>query len=295
MRKMSKKRCRLSMLVFISALLFSGLSAFLCVDTPAFAQDNSMQRIISLSPPKTEELYLLGVEDRIVGVTTYCQNPPQARQKEKIGAVTNVNIEKIVGLKPDLVLATSLTDLKSIEKLKDLGIRVEVSPRVETFTHLCEEFIRLGRIVGEEKRAQEIVQKATSEVNDIKNKIKSLAEVKAFVQIGANPLFTATEESFINDFIEFAGGVNIARDSITGVYSREKVIEANPAVIIIVIMGISGEEEKEVWERFEILDAVKNNRVHILDSYGICSPTPVTFVKGVKDIVHILYPDFEAE
>ncbi len=74
----------------------------------------------------TEKLFLLGAGDRVVGVTTYCERPPEARTKERIGSVTHVSIEKIIELKPDLVLATSLTEPRAVARLKHLGLNVKV-------------------------------------------------------------------------------------------------------------------------------------------------------------------------
>ena len=254
------------------------------------SEESYPQRIISLGPALTEELYLLGAEDKIVGVTTYCPHPPDTENKEKVGTVVKVNLEKIVSLKPDLVLATSLTDLKAVKKLNDLGIKVVSFSPAKSFFQICEQFLRLGRIVGREKEAAEIVRQVKMEVGLIKKRIKGLPEQKVFFQIGARPLYTATKDSFINDFIEFAGGRNIAGGSKSGFYSREKVLKDNPDVIIIATMGIAGKEEMGVWQKFKALKAAKNNRIYIVDSNKFCRPTPVSFVKALAEIVEILQP-----
>ena len=249
------------------------------------------QRIISLVPSITEQLYLLEVQDRLIGCTIYCQRPPEARMKEKVGTVIEVNLEKVVSLKPDLVLTASLVDLKAIEKLRNLGARIVSFPQAKNFTQICEQFLELGRIVGKDEKAQEIIHKAEARVNAIKEKVKGLPELEVFVQIGARPLFAVTKDSFANDFIEFAGGINIAKDTKTGLYSREEVLKNNPDVIIIVTMGIVGEKEKETWQKFKALKAVRNNRIYIVDSYKMCSPAPVTFVEALEEIAGILHSE----
>ena len=248
------------------------------------------QKIISLGPSITEELYLLGVENKIVGVTTYCHRPSPAQQKEKVGTVIEVNLEKIVSLQPDLVLATSLTNLKAKEKLKNLGVKIITFPPAKSFREICEQFLELGRIVGKEKEAEEIVGQAKMRVNTIEEKVKNLPKQRVFVQIGARPLFTATRDSFVDDFVELAGGINIAQNSKSGLYSREKVLKDNPDIIIIVTMGIVGEGEREIWRKYKTLRAVKNNRIYIIDSYKLCSPTPVSFVEALEEITNILHP-----
>lgn len=264
----------------------------ICAATFCFPEDISSypQRIVSLGPGITEQLYLLGVEDKLVGLTSYCRRPPRAQRKEKVGTVLEVNLEKIVYLQPGLVLATSLTNPKTIEKLKSLGIKVAHFPQAKNFSQLCKQFLELGRIVGKKSEAQQIVRQAKMKVELVKKEIKDLPKQEVFVQIGTRPLFAATSDSFINDFIEFAGGINIACDSKSGIYSREKVLEDNPEVIIITSMGIGG-EEKKLWRNFKALNAVKNDRIYIVDSDKFCSPTPLSFVEALEEMVKILHPD----
>jgi len=265
------------------------ISVFL-LSCPLLAADLP-QRIISLGPPLTEQIYLLGAENKLIANTVYCEKPPQAKEKEKIGTVIEVNLEKIVGLKPDLVLATSLTNRKTKEKLKNLGIEVAVFPEPETFTQICSQFLELGRLTGKEKKAEEIVKSVKSKAAAIKNEVENLRKPKVFIQIGAKPLFAATGASFVNDFIEFAGGINIAKEARSGIYSREQVLKKNPDVIIIATMGIAGEKEKGVWKRHKSLKAVEKNRIYIIDSYELCSPTPISFVETLKELVTILHPE----
>jgi len=258
-----------------------------------YAQGSSLQRIISLAPAITEELYLLGVGDRIVGVTTYCHRPPDAQKKEKVGTVIRVNIEKIVSLKPDLVLDLSMTNLEQVEKLKNLGIKVVSLPQPKDFSGICDQFLEVGKLVGKENQADEIIDIAKKKVDSIKEKVTKLQKPKVFIQIGAKPLFTVTKDSFIHNFIELAGGINIAYGTKTGLYTREEVLRKNPDVIIIVTMGIVGEEEKKTWQKYNTLDATRNKRIYVMDSYKICSPTPVSFVEALEEIIEFVHGKFE--
>ncbi len=246
------------------------------------------RRIISLGPSITEELYLLGAGDHLVGCTTYCKRP-EAKLKEKVGRAIEVNLEKVIALKPDIVFATSLTDPKAIKKMRDLGIKVTVFPEPKDFEEICEQFMELARLIGRQNRAREIVRRMKSQVVCIKGVVKGLKKPKVFVEIGARPLFSATRGSFINQLVALAGGVNIAQDAGTGIYSREEVVRRDPDVIIIVTMGITA-EEKRIWQRFKSMKAVKNHRIYIMDSYKLCSPTPVTFVEALKEMARILHP-----
>ena len=247
------------------------------------------QRIVSLVPALTEELYLLGVGPRIVGVTTYCQRPIEAQQKEKVGTVVDVNVEQIINLRPDLVVASPLLNHKQIHKLRDVGVRVEIFQPPQDYKDLGDGFLELSRLVGKEGVAREIIKHAEGELTIIKGKVKGLSKPRVFIQIGAKPLFTAGGDSFIDDVVTFAGGINIAGDVKTSAYSREEVIRRNPDIILIVTMGIAGEKEKAAWLRYKTLNAVKNRRIYMVESYRFCSPTPLSFIETVRELVRLFH------
>ncbi|MCX5698484.1 MAG: ABC transporter substrate-binding protein [Candidatus Omnitrophica bacterium] len=247
------------------------------------------QRIISLGPSVTKAIYLLGAQDKLIADTIYCIDPPEVKKKEKIGTVVEVNIEKIFNLKPDLVLATSLTNPKAREKLNNLGVRVITFSTLKYFNDICNQFLELGRLVDKENEAKEIVMNAESEIILIKEKVKGLPRPKVFVQMGVRPLFAATGNYFVNDYIEFAGGINIAKEAKEGIYSREQILKENPDVIIITTMGMAAEEEKRIWQKYETLSAAKSRRIYIIDTDEITSPTPQSFVKTLEDFVLVLH------
>jgi iron complex transport system substrate-binding protein len=261
---------------------------FTILGNEVIAKSNFPKRIISLGPLVTKQLYLLGVEDRLIANTIYCTTPPEAKNKEKIGSVIRADLEKIISLKPDLVIATSLSNLEQLEKLKDLGIKVLKIPAARSFCQLCQHFIKIGEAVGKKREAKKIIKEVKKEVANIYKNTKRLPKPKVIVQIGAEPLYVAPKDSFINDFIKFAGGINIGPRGKNGLYSREKVLYDNPEVIIIVTMGIVAEKEKEVWQHYKTIDAVKNGRIYIIEADKICSPTPISFVETLKELVKIL-------
>ncbi len=249
------------------------------------------KRMVSLAPTVTENIYLLGAGDRLIADTTYCEVPPEARDKEKVGTVIQANIEKIISLNPDLVLVSSLARPRQLRKLESLGIPVARFDYPRSFEEICRHFLRLGEITGERDKAEKIIVDTKRQVAKIREKTKGLPRKKVFIQIGIKPLFTVTKDSFLNDYIEFGGGTNIAVHARSGVYSREKVLELGPDVIIITTMGIAGEKEKENWMKFRTIAAVKDNNIHIVDPDKICSPTPVTFVEALKEIAGIIHPE----
>ncbi len=260
-----------------------------------FCQNNDFpKRIISLGPTVTRQLSILGVEDRIVGITTYC-NVPQLENREKIGTVTEVNLEKVLTLKPDLVIATALTNPKTIIRLKSFNIRVEIFEDAKNFNQLGEQFLSLAKLVNKEQVGREIILTAKRKLTKLEEEATGLSKQKAIVQIGADPLWVATKSSLINDFIVLAGGINIGPAGENGLVSREYIIKENPDVIIIIEMGILANNEKEIWSKFDTINAVANKRIYIIDSYDVCSPTPLSFVETLERIFQLLHPEVEYE
>jgi len=251
------------------------------------------QRVISLSPIITETIYLLNAQDLLIADTTYCNVPEEAKFKEKIGSVIQMNVEKIISLHPDLVIASPLSRGKQIKILENQGIKVIRIENPQTFPQMCDITMKIGKVLGQADIAKKIVKRAVREVETIKLKTAHLPKKKVFIQIGMKPLHSANKETFINEYINYGGGINIAENEKSGIYSREKVLKENPDVILIATMGTSkkaGEIEKQRWIKFGSLTATRNNRIYVLDPELILSPTPVTFAKGLKQVLSLIHP-----
>lgn len=257
------------------------------------ASEKHPERIVSLGPIITDMIYLLESGDKLIGVTSYCVLPKGADPKKIIGTVMQMNVEKIISMEPDLVIANALTRQKQVLVLEKQGVKVIRLPTPRNFDEICQRLIELGKIIGGHEKAIEIIKKAKNDVDKIKANVKNLEKRKVFIQIGLKPLKTAAKDTFINEYIEFAGGENIALNAKDGVFSREKVLQQNPDVIFIATMGSSkkaGETEKQAWMQFKFLKACKNNEIHILDPDIVCSPTPLIFAEGLKDFYHYIHP-----
>lgn len=256
------------------------------------------QRIVSLGPLNTENLYLLGAGDRLVGDTSYCVRPEAAKHKPKIGSVMQVSIEKIISLHPDLVLATALTRPEQINQLEKMGVRIVRFKQPASFAEICEQFIELGQLLGLEERAHHIVAQAREEVASLQRKLAHLPKKKVFLQVGSRPLFASVTSSFTHDFIALGGGLNIAGDQRTGTMKVEKVIAENPDVIIIAMMGSEtgiAAEEKKNWQRMPVLKAAQTGRIHTIDPDLVCSPSPATFVQTLRIIAGLIHPKIDGQ
>lgn len=243
-----------------------------------------VKRIVSLAPSITENLYLIGAGNKLVGCTSYCTMAVN-NGVQQIGSTIDVNIEKILLLKPDLVLTMLMTKPQDVEAMRKLGIRVEILPSPKNFDEICEQTLQIARLTGNEETAEQVVSSARQQVERLKNQMKNKPRRKVFFQLGANPVFTVLPNTFMNDFLLFSNTENIANGMRTGIITRESVLSKNPDVIFIATMGGFGEVEKKVWESYKGLKAAETRMIFLIDSETSCSPTPDNFAKAFTDVV----------
>jgi len=242
-----------------------------------------VKRIISLTPSITENIYLIGAQHKLVGCTNYCTLAVK-EGIQQVGSTVNVNVEKVFALQPDLVLTMKLTKDQDIAALRKLGIKVEVMETPKTFEGICEQTLHIAKLVGHTADAEKIVNSAKARVAEIRKNSASSEKSKIFFQIGANPIFTVLQNTFMNDFITICNGQNIAAGMNKGTITRESVLVKNPDVIIIATMGGFGAEEQKVWNTYKGMSAVKKEKVYIVSSETSCSPTPANFVSALEDV-----------
>jgi iron complex transport system substrate-binding protein len=189
------------MLLLAPALRLAALGTVEKKAASAETAVSTPERIIALGPVLTEEIYLLGAEARLVGNTTYCVKPPAARNKTKVGSVQEADLEKLISLKPDLVLATSLTNQAQVEKLKKLGLQVEIFSYPKSYEDICTGFLRLARLLNREANARTIIDQSRQEAAVISQSLATCTKTRVFVQVGADPLFTTPRDTFIHSLI----------------------------------------------------------------------------------------------
>ncbi len=254
-----------------------------------FVQNHAqkVERIVSLAPSVTKNIYQMGADDMLVGCTSFCTEAV-ADSIEVVATAIKVNIEKTISLKPDLILAAEITTLETIELFRKMGVRVEVFSSPASFDELCKQFIEMGNLIGRSNEAKLVVNQAKMQIEKLLSEQEELPQRDVFFQIGANPLFTVLPNTFMNDYITMTGGRNIADDMNRGIISRESVVTRNPDLIIIVTMGIAGNEEKSIWQNFSDLSAAKSESIFIIDAEKACTPTPLTFVETLDTLFKLI-------
>jgi iron complex transport system substrate-binding protein len=252
------------------------------------------QRIVSLAPGITETLYALNLDDKIVGVTSFCDWPAAARTRPQIGGFTNPSIEKIVSLKPDLIIATADGNRKdTVLQLERLGLPVYVTNPSDT-KGILRSILNIGKISNREKNAGILVEKLQRRLNNIAVQIRHKRKPRIFFQIGLEPVVTAGKGTLINEAIERAGGINIAGDDVARYprYSAEGIMGASPEIILFAPM-INDKEftmVKNFWREFEGIPAVKNNRIYPIKTDLISRASP-RIVDAIEKMASIFHPD----
>lgn len=249
------------------------------------------QKIISLAPSITELIYALGKGDKLVGRTDYCDYPEEVKKAPSIGSLTDPNIEKIVELQPDLVVASTHFKEDVAKKLEDLGIKVVVLYNAENFDGAYDTITTFGQIINAQDKAGELVSGMKEKIEGIKEKVKGAETPKVYyvVGFGKDGDYTATGETFIAQMIEMAGGENIAKDATGWTYSLEKIIENDPEYIII-SKNYGMKEQFIGTEGYKELSAVKNNKVIEIDNNILDRQGP-RLAEGIETLAKILHPD----
>ncbi|HKP11141.1 MAG TPA: ABC transporter substrate-binding protein, partial [Blastocatellia bacterium] len=230
--------------LFIICLASSCSSRRMATDLPREVTDEigrsvrvpaNPQRIVSLAPSITETLFALGLGDRVVGVTSYCDYPPEATAKEKVGDTLRPSVERIVALRADLVIASTASQLEQfVHKLGDLGIAVYVSnPR--KVADVAETIARLGELTGATERARQLSSDLQNRMAAIDARVRAAPRPRVLILLGTEPLITAGGGTFVNDLIERAGGDSVAARETAEYpqYSLETAVASRPEVIFL--------------------------------------------------------------
>ena len=246
------------------------------------------ERIVSLAPANTEILYALGALDRVVGVTTYDDYPPEVSNIEQVGDFVTPNLEAISAAAPDLVLVTTGVQADIIEKLEDSGaVVVAIDP--QSLEALYTSIETVGKATGDVAKAATVVQEMKDELATIQETIDA-APVRCFVEIAQEPLYTAGAGTLINDLIEQAGGENVVTEQSYVAYSLEQLLTDNPEVYLATKGSMSDPTTLKDRAGYSKLDAVVNSRVFVLDDNLVSRPGP-RVIQGIRQIAEALHPE----
>lgn len=225
------------------------------------------QRIISLAPHITESLFAAGAGDKIIGAVSYSDYPEAAKKIPRVGGYPTVDIERIVSLKPDLVIAwSSGNNPKQVEKLISLGLTIFMSePRYPK--DIAKTIQRFGMLAGTNKVASKSFEGFMQHYQSLKKRYSNKEKVKVFYQIWNKPLMTISGSHLISDIIELCGGENVFSklSILTPRISIESVLASKSEIIVSGGMGKARPDWLDDWKAWPILPAVKNKQLYFID------------------------------
>lgn len=250
-------------------------------------------RIISLAPSITETVFALGEGDRLVGVTDYCDYPPEATKKPRVGGISTPSFEAILSLRPDLVIATSESNYaEHVERLASLGLPVYVVRPVD-FETVLESIERTGTVLGRDAAARATVAAMRRDAAAIAQAVAGVPRPRVLYVVWPNPLIAPGRGTLIDELIERAGGDSVtSREPLP--YPRlslETVVERRPDRIIVGRHGQGTVEELlRGWERLGSVTAVREGRVYGVDGDLVHRPGP-RMVEALRALARVIHPE----
>lgn len=256
------------------------------------------KRVVSLAPSLTEMVYALGAGPTLMGVTTVCNYPEAARRLPKVGGMEDggVDLERVLSLKPDLVIAIGLFQGSTVEALRRLGLRVEVVPS-QSVEDVFVAANRLGTLLGREAAAKRLTADMGRRIDRVRKATAALPKARrprVFYQVWDQPLMTATRDTLIGRLIELGGGVNVFGD-LSGRYvqvSPEAVLKRDPQVILAPTTHSSRVDPKNLAKRPGLagVAAVRTGRVHVLDGDLVSRAGP-RVAEALELVARALHPE----
>ena len=255
------------------------------------------EKIVSLIPSNTEIAFALGLEKEVVGVSDFDNYPEAATKKEKIGG-QEINLEKIISLMPDLVLAHASSAHNSeagLQQLKDAGITVLVVNDAQNFDQVYDSIDMIGKAAGESEKADEIIAGMKDKLAEIKTKAGEIKEKKkVLVEVSPAPeIYTPGKNTFMDQMLSVINAENIANDQEGWIkIDQEAMIKRNPDVIVTTYGYYVKNPTEQVLSRkgWETVNAVKNKHVVDVDSDRVTRSGP-RIVEGVEDLAKAIYPE----
>ncbi len=257
----------------------------------------NVRRIVSLAPNLTETIYALGAQDRLVGVTDFCDFPPEAKQKTKVGGGVNPSVEQIVALKPDLVLAAkSMNRKETVEALEQLGIPVYGTAPV-TVEDVIQSVRRIGEAIGAREAGDSLSASLRARLDALKEKLAARTPRRALFVVWVDPLITIGRQTFLADALRLAGAESVV--DLPQEWPRiglEEVVKLQPEYLIFADSHSDGADlasarARELAERpgWRGLDAVRERRIAVI-SDAVNRPAP-RLIDAIEQLARLLHPD----
>ena len=252
------------------------------------------RRIIPLAPSITEILFALGLNEEIAAITNFCDYPEAVLSKPRIGGFVNPDTEKIVSLKPDLIIGIRDGNrMDTVHRLNDFGFPVYlIDPK--GFDGVLGTIKNIGDVVGREKESRRLIKELIDKRENMITLTRSLSKPKVFFQVGDVPLITVGKGTLADDLIRLAGGRSISENELVSYpsYGIETILARAPEIIIMTSMESKKDHMNLVkkWQNWKSIPAVKMNAIYVIDSNLVDRPTP-RIAEGLEALARIIHPE----
>ena len=246
-----------------------------------------VQRIVSLAPGITELIYAVGAEQSLLATVEYADYPAAAKKIPRVGDAFRVDIEKLLALKPDLVLTwTSGTPSTTVEQIRALGLRVE-SMEVKHLSEVSDSLIRIGELTGMQVNARRAASEFESGISTLRLRYRDRMALSVFVEVNSQPLYTVSGQHVLSEVLQVCGGRNVLAglNQLAPIVSTEAVLQVNPDVIIST-EGTLRQLQQE-WQAWSQLTAVKQEHLYVVSSDTTTRATP-RLLQGTKEVCEAL-------
>jgi iron complex transport system substrate-binding protein len=251
------------------------------------------RRVLSLAPSLTEMLFAIGLDEEIVGVTNFCNYPPAAAGKPKVG-YTQPNLESLLALSPDMVAAPGeLLRADVLAKLEALKVPTFIF-EAKSLEHVLAHIHTLGRIFERSSAADALTRHMRERIAEVSRRVQTVERKRVLYVLSSHPLITVGPNSYIHQMIELAGGINVAAGT-SGAYPRlsmETVLEKDPEILVFPVGSTESvpEHEQQTWKRWTGLSAVQRHRLHVVSSDALNRPGP-RVVEGLEQLAQVIHPE----
>lgn len=251
-----------------------------------------IDRVVSLAPNLTEGIYAVGAGEQLVGNTTFCDYPEAARTVPKVGDTLQPSIERILSLKPQVVLVSTASQLEAFtRKLDEHGIVVYVTdPR--DLEGVFRSLEHVGQLLNREEQSQQVVNQLRERATSITEMVNSTRPVRVFYQLSAEPLYTAGRDAFVTDLIRRAGGISVTAEipEAWPTFSQESAVASRPEAIVLPTGGSMGSANSDVAAGLKNSPAVLNGKVYRINGDLLSRPGPRA-VDGLAELARALHPE----
>ena len=252
----------------------------------------NVERVVSLAPNLTEIIYAIGAGNRLVGNTTFCDYPAEAKTVQKVGDTLHPSIERILALKPQIVFISTASQLEAFTKqLNEQHISVYVT-NPHNLDEIFDSMTKLADVMGTKEHAAKVVKDLRQRANNVQEKTRQLKPVTVFFQVSGEPLYTIGREAYLTDLIQRAGGISVTADVPNAFprYSDEAALASRPEAIILPTGGSMGPSNSTIAPPLKNSPAALNNRIIKINDDYLVRPGP-RLVNGLEEMAKALHPE----